>query len=72
MTAEALSVWDRAVSDLRTAGASVDSFAPAVTTQTYRAAFGTAARDRHDVAADSRSPAATANALYRYFAGRDA
>jgi Asp-tRNA(Asn)/Glu-tRNA(Gln) amidotransferase A subunit family amidase len=71
MSAEALSIWDRAVSDLRTAGASVDAFAPAVTTQTYRAAFATAARDRQDVAPDSRSPAATANALYRYFAGRE-
>jgi len=71
MTPEALSIWDRAVSDLRTAGASVDSFAPAVTTQTYRVAFATAARDRQDVAPDSRSPAATANALYRYFAGRE-
>src|SRR5690348_7376358 len=31
MTAEALSMWDRAVGDLRAAGATVDAFAPPVT-----------------------------------------
>jgi aspartyl-tRNA(Asn)/glutamyl-tRNA(Gln) amidotransferase subunit A len=70
MTAEALSVWDRAVADLRAAGATVDSFTPAVTTTSYRSIFTAAARDRGDVAPNSRSPAPTANALYRYFAGR--
>ena len=70
MTAEAVSVWDRAVSDLRAAGAVVDSFAPAVTLADYRAAFADAAKQRGDVPPDSRSPAPTANALYLYFAGR--
>jgi len=70
MTAEALAMWDRAVADLQSAGANVESFAPAVTLQTYRAAFTDAATARGDVAVNSRSPAVTANALYNYFAGR--
>jgi aspartyl-tRNA(Asn)/glutamyl-tRNA(Gln) amidotransferase subunit A len=36
----------------------------------YRDAFAAAARDRGDVAVDPDSPAPTAHALYRYFAGR--
>lgn len=70
MTPEALATWDRAVSDLRAAGAVVEPFAPAVTQANVRDAFAEAATRRGDVAPDSRSPAATANALYRYFAGR--
>lgn len=78
MSAEALGVWDRAVSDLRAAGATVEPFAPAVTRIDFRDAFAAAARKRGDpptgsgqeVAADPRSPAPTANALLRYFAGR--
>ncbi len=70
MTAEAVATWDRAVDDLKAAGAVVESFVPSVTLATYRNAFTAAATDRGDVRPDSRSPAATANALYRYFAGR--
>lgn len=70
MSAEALATWDRAVADLRAAGAVVDQYEPAVTLRTFRDAFSAAARDRNDVAPDSRSPAPTANALYLYFAGR--
>jgi Asp-tRNA(Asn)/Glu-tRNA(Gln) amidotransferase A subunit family amidase len=70
MTAEALAVWDRAVGDLRAAGAEVEAFAPAVTLATYRGAFATAAGRRGDVVGDPKSPATTAHALYRYFAGR--
>jgi Asp-tRNA(Asn)/Glu-tRNA(Gln) amidotransferase A subunit family amidase len=70
MTREALDVWDRAVADLRAAGAIVEPLAPAVTLTDYRRAFTDAEHARGDVAGDSRSPAATANALYRYFAGR--
>ncbi|HEX6631403.1 MAG TPA: amidase [Gemmatimonadaceae bacterium] len=70
MTAGALAAWDRAVGDLRAAGATVDAFAPAVTLATYRDAFAAAARERGDVAPDPRSPAPTANALFQYFAGR--
>ena len=70
MTAEALAMWDRALGDLRTAGAILDSFAPAVTLWTVREAFAAAATKRGDVAPDPKSPAPTANALYRYFEGR--
>jgi aspartyl-tRNA(Asn)/glutamyl-tRNA(Gln) amidotransferase subunit A len=70
MSAEALATWDRAVGDLRAAGAMVESFAPAVTRVDFRDAFAAAARSRGDVAVDPKSPAPTANALLRYFAGR--
>jgi Asp-tRNA(Asn)/Glu-tRNA(Gln) amidotransferase A subunit family amidase len=70
MTAEALAVWDRAVSDLRAAGATVESFASPVTAANYRDLFAAAAKERGDVAVNDRSPAPTANALYLYFAGR--
>ncbi len=70
MTAEAVAMWDRAVGDLRSVGAIVESFAPRVTRLNYSAAFADAVRARGDVAPNSRSPAPTANALLRYFAGR--
>jgi len=70
MTAEALATWDRAVSDLRAAGATAEPFDAAVTRVNYRDLFAAAAKERGDVAPDSRSPAPTANALFRYFAGR--
>jgi Asp-tRNA(Asn)/Glu-tRNA(Gln) amidotransferase A subunit family amidase len=70
MTAEALATWDRAVADLRAAGATVESFEPAVTRANYREAFAANARARGDVAPDSRSPAPTANALFSYFERR--
>ena len=70
MTPEALAMWDRAVSDLRAAGATVESFDAAVTRVDFRDRFADAAKARNDVAVDSRSPAVTANALWRYFAGR--
>jgi Asp-tRNA(Asn)/Glu-tRNA(Gln) amidotransferase A subunit family amidase len=70
MTSEAVAIWDRSLTDLRAAGAIVEPFQPSVTLVDYRAAFTRAEHARGDVAGDSRSPAATANALYRYFAGR--
>jgi len=70
MTAEALAMWDRAVSDLRAAGATAEPFAAAITRVNYRDAFTASAHDRGDVAVDADSPAPTANALFRYFAGR--
>jgi Asp-tRNA(Asn)/Glu-tRNA(Gln) amidotransferase A subunit family amidase len=70
MTAEALSAWDRALGDLRAAGAVVEPFAPAVDRETVQEAFAVAATKRGDVAPDPRSPAPTANALYKYFEGR--
>jgi aspartyl-tRNA(Asn)/glutamyl-tRNA(Gln) amidotransferase subunit A len=70
MTADALAAWDRAVGDLRAAGATVEPFAAAVTRVNYRDAFAASARTRGDVAVNANSPAPTANALFRYFAGR--
>jgi Asp-tRNA(Asn)/Glu-tRNA(Gln) amidotransferase A subunit family amidase len=70
MTREAVDVWDRALADLRGAGAIVEPFLPPVTLTDYRRVFTEAEHARGDVAGNSRSPAATANALYRYFAGR--
>jgi Asp-tRNA(Asn)/Glu-tRNA(Gln) amidotransferase A subunit family amidase len=70
MTSEAIAMWDRAVSDLRTAGAMVDSFDASITRLNYRDAFTAAARTRGDVAPNANSPAPTANALYLYFSGR--
>jgi Asp-tRNA(Asn)/Glu-tRNA(Gln) amidotransferase A subunit family amidase len=70
MTPEAVDVWDRALADLRAAGALVEPFLPPVTLANYRNAFTDAEKVRGDVKGDSRSPGATANALYRYFAGR--
>ncbi len=70
MTEEALAAWDRAVASLRTAGATVESFEPSATRVNYRDLFAASARARGDVAVDANSPAPTANALLRYFAGR--
>lgn len=70
MTPEALRLWDRALGDLRAAGAVVEPFTPSVIHSTFRAAFADAAQRRGDVTGDPNAPAPTANALLRYFAGR--
>jgi aspartyl-tRNA(Asn)/glutamyl-tRNA(Gln) amidotransferase subunit A len=70
MVPEAVAFWDRALADLSGAGALSDVFRPTVTLWTYRDAFASAAKERGDVAVDPKSPAPTANALLRYFAGR--
>lgn len=67
MSAESMSVFDRAVADLTSAGAIVEPSTPTVTRATVRDLFAEAAKARGDVAPDPNSPAATANALYRYF-----
>ncbi len=67
MNAESLAVFDRAVADLKSAGAVVDSFAPSVTRVNVRTLFADAAKSRGDVAPNANSPTATANALFRYF-----
>lgn len=72
MTPEALAMWDRAVGDLRAAGATVEPFAPNVTRENVHDAFAAAARSRGDVAVNAKAPAPTANALLLYFAGRTA
>lgn len=70
MTAEAVMVFDRAVADIRSAGAIVESCEPTVTRATVRAQFADAARARGDVVVNANSAAPTANALLRYFAGQ--
>jgi Asp-tRNA(Asn)/Glu-tRNA(Gln) amidotransferase A subunit family amidase len=70
MTAESLATWDRAVGDLRSAGATVEPFSAAVTRVNVRDLFAAAAKERGDVTVNANSPAPTANALLRYFAGR--
>jgi aspartyl-tRNA(Asn)/glutamyl-tRNA(Gln) amidotransferase subunit A len=70
MTAEAVATWERAVKHLESAGARVERFASPVTSLNYRDAFRAAAKERGDVEVNDNSPAPTANALYRYFAGR--
>ncbi len=68
MSAESLSVFDRAVADLKSGGAIVEPFAPTVTRVNVRALFAEAAKLRGDAPVNHNSPPATANALYRYFA----
>ena len=70
MGAESLAAWERATGDLIVAGATVEAFDAAVTRVNYRELFAQAATARGDVAVDANSPAATANALLQYFAGR--
>lgn len=67
MTAESLSVFDRALADLKSAGAIVELYVPAVTSGNVRDLFAEAAKARGDVGLNHNSPAATANALFRYF-----
>jgi Asp-tRNA(Asn)/Glu-tRNA(Gln) amidotransferase A subunit family amidase len=70
MTPEALEAWDRAVADLKLAGAIVEPFVPSSDRVNYRDQFTAAATARGDVAVNANSPAPTANALLAYFAGR--
>lgn len=70
MTAESLAVFDRAIVDIKSAGATVESCTPTVTRANVRTLFADAAKTRGDVVPNANSPAATANALLRYFAGQ--
>lgn len=70
MTGEAVTLWDRAVADVKLAGAEVVPFDPPVTLWNYRDHFADLARARGDVRPDSRSPGVTAAALLHYFTGR--
>ena len=72
MTPGALAAWDRALGDLRAAGATVELFPAAVTRANFRDLFLESARGRGDAVPDPRAPAATAAALFHYFAGRTA
>ena len=70
MTAEALAMWDRAVANLRSAGAIVEPFEASATRINYRDLFAASAKARGDVEVNADSPPPTANALFKYFAGR--
>src|SRR3954470_1643823 len=61
MSAESLMVFDRAIGDLRSAGATVESSTPTVTRANVRTLFAEFATARGDVAPNANSPAATAN-----------
>ena len=67
MSAEAITVFDRAIADCVAAGAVVEPCTPRVTLQTFRDQFAAAAKARGDVPPNANAPAATANALLRYF-----
>lgn len=67
MTAECLQVLDGAVADCVQAGAIVEAFAPPVDRTNYREQFLASAKARGDVTPNANAPAATANALRRYF-----
>ncbi|HET7614933.1 MAG TPA: amidase [Gemmatimonadaceae bacterium] len=70
MSAQSLSVFDRAVADLKSAGAIVESYAPPVTRANVRGMFADLAKSRGDLAPDGYAAAPTANALFRYFQRR--
>ncbi len=67
MSAESTALFERAIRECSSAGAIVEPAAPRVTMTTYRALFADAASARGDVPPNANSPAATANALLRYF-----
>ena len=67
MPSESVALFDRAINDCLAVGAVVEPCAPRVTLHTFRQRFADAAKSRGDVAPDANSPAATANALLRYF-----
>ncbi|MEP6495248.1 MAG: amidase [bacterium] len=67
MSAESVGLWNRAVVNLTSAGAIVEPCTAAVTRATVRTLFADAAKARGDVTPNPNSPAATANALFRYF-----
>lgn len=71
MSTESLSVFDRAVEDVRSAGAIVEPFAAPIHLANVRAHFAESAKARGDVAPNPNSPAATANALLRYMETHD-
>ncbi|HET7550683.1 MAG TPA: amidase [Gemmatimonadaceae bacterium] len=70
MAAESLANFDRALSDLRAAGAVVEPFASPVTSANYRDLFKAAAKERGDVEPNDWTPAPTANAYRIYWEGR--
>ncbi|NJD11952.1 MAG: amidase, partial [Gemmatimonadetes bacterium] len=70
MTSDAVRAWEGALADLRATGALLEPFEPAVTLASFRDAFTASAQAQGCAPPNARPPAATANALLRYFAGR--
>src|SRR5690606_17895680 len=70
MSAESLANFDRAVKELRAAGAIVEQFESPVTSVNYRDLFKAAAKERGDVEPNDWTPAPTANAYRIYWEGR--
>jgi len=68
MPAESVALFDRALADLRSAGAEVVPYEPPADRATVRQAFLELAAARGDVRPDPYAPAPTANALLQYFA----
>jgi Asp-tRNA(Asn)/Glu-tRNA(Gln) amidotransferase A subunit family amidase len=67
MTAECLAVLDESLADCAQAGAIIEAYAPPVDRTNFREQFAADAKARNAVAPNANSPAATANALRRYF-----
>lgn len=67
MTAESVAVFDHAVADIKSAGATVDLYSPPVDRANHRRLFADSAKARGDLAPNPDTPAPTANALFRYF-----
>lgn len=70
MSAASFALYDRALADCASAGAILESVELPVTRANVQARFAEAARARGDVAPNPKSPAPTANALWRYFEGQ--
>src|SRR5437660_10796686 len=60
MSTESISVFDRAVADLKAAGAAVEVFAPTVTRVNFRTVFGDSAKARGDLAPNPHASTPTA------------
>jgi len=67
MHGASVAVFERAIADCRAAGATVEPFESPVDRTNVRELFAATAAGRGDTVPDSRSPAATANALRDYF-----
>jgi Asp-tRNA(Asn)/Glu-tRNA(Gln) amidotransferase A subunit family amidase len=67
MSSDGVRLLERAIDDLRAAGASIVEFDPTISLQTFRADF---AHANEGSPPNARSPEATAHALLRYFGRR--
>jgi aspartyl-tRNA(Asn)/glutamyl-tRNA(Gln) amidotransferase subunit A len=70
MSADSLTLYDRALADCERAGAILEEIALPVTRVNVQARFAESARARGDVMPNPKAAAPTANALRRYFEGQ--